>query len=223
MGMAALDALDRPEVVRAGESAKYALSIVVTDEVSRQSAAGQLLILAAGRKAIAEGKKPLAAIVARIRTVIAERFNAAEASIIEAEKYLSAQVTASLLAERSASEAARNLEAARVRAAEDAARQAVESGKPVPPPPVQRYIPPVDTNVKTGEAGSVHLTHTLEIVAEDFSKIPETLLQLDAAAARGWANDMIKRGLLTVPKDGTEVRAGGLMLRYRAGLAKVAG
>jgi hypothetical protein len=216
----AVRALARPEIAKAMERARYALSIVVTDAASLTMATGALLDLQAGTKRLAESKKPLAVAINSIKAAVAEKFAGYEEPVAEAVKYLSEQVKAYLEAERKASEVARAAESARLRAAEEAARQGDGEGGPPAPPPAQRYIPPTVTQVKAGPQGSVHLTHTLEIVAEDFSRIPETMLQLDAAAARGWAQDQIRKGLLDVPKDGTEVRVIGLVLKYRTDLAK---
>ena len=222
-GGLASEALRRPEIVKALESAKYAMSIVVTDAASRQMATGALLEVQRGIKAVTEARKPLKIAMVRISEAVKSRFGPIEGLLTEAVEYLEQQVKSSLEAERRASEEARDAEAARVRAAEEAARQGEGGSGAKAPPPAQRYIPPVETQVKAGPQGSVHLTHTLEVLAEDFSKIPAALLQLDTAAARGWAQDMIRRGVIVVPKDGTEVRVNGLVLRYRTDLAKRVG
>lgn len=220
------------ELVEAADAAKYALSIVVTDETSKQQAVEQSIKLSRGRRWL-EGQ----------RTNVTSKLRAAERAVNEyvaghsgpmvaAEKYLDAQVLAHTREQQAAADRARRqeeerriAEEKRLRDAERASREAALAGQPEPvsaPAPLPsptRYVEPVQTQTKVA-GGSAHVHFTLGVELHNVHEVPDHLLIL-SPTARAWALRELELGEVVLAKrDGNSVVHHGVRLTYTAGLAK---
>lgn len=215
----ALAAIDDAAVTHALEQAQYAMGIVVDSAETNENATRALLAIQRGRKALDKAQQPIRLAVRKFNEAVAAEVGKVLAPLTRASLYLEQQIKARLAAEQQLAARLQREEEIRQADAKRKMEAAERAGKPTPPPAVQRYIPPTATTTRT-EDGRVSLTHTLKMELVDPGAVPEGLLEL-SSAARAWMLSEIKRGELSVPKDGTQRTHRGIKVWYEAGLAKV--
>jgi len=212
-------ALSSPDIKAAVDAAPYAMSIVVTDEESKQAAVAALVELQRGVKAAAEGKKPITAAIKRINAVVSEQYEAVLGPVAGAVAYLENQIKTRMLAEEAEKRRLARAEEIRQAEARKRAIEAERSGRPAPPPVPQRFIEEVRTTAKA-DGGRVSMSHRLKVEIANVHEVNPDFLVL----APGVAAEMTRRvasGQVEVPKDGTKVYFSGLQLWYEPVLSKV--
>lgn len=216
----------KPEVVAAQNAAKYALSLVVTDDITLQQAQEQTIIVSKGRKAVEAARKPIASIIKAASDALNAYAKKLSAPLEQAEEYIDNQIRTHVAREQAKRVEAERQEALRQeREAADArkaAAEAIAAGQPPPapkPPPVQEFVAPVATKATTA-VGAVHMTHTLKVEVVNIREVPEHLLML-APGAQDWARDQVARGeVLLEKREGVEANHCGLRFFYVASVAK---
>ena len=225
----ALATLNDTKLAGALETARYATSVVVHDAETMEQASKMTLAIVAGKKALAEKKRPLAGAIKAASDMLQSVFRPAEDALKGSGEYLDNQILQhKLKLDREAKAAAAKLEQERLererqereaeakRKAEAAAAEA--AGRPAPPPPAPKppapipYSAPPAIQTRT-EAGTVSLTWRLKCEMVNPREVPEDWLTLDAAQARAWGQaHAAEEGLLK--QEGSSVVCRGVRYWY---------
>ena len=225
----ALATLEDAKLMEALDTAKYAMSVVVHDAETMEQASKMTLAILAGKKALAEKKKPLSVTLKSAADMLASVFRPHETALKAAGEYLDEQILQhKLKLDREARAAAAKAEQERLererqereaeakRKAEAAAAEA--AGRPAPPPPAPKppapvpYSAPPVVQTRT-EAGTVSLTWRLKCEMVNPREVPEDWLTLDAAQARAWGQShAAEEGLLK--QEGSSVVCRGVRYWY---------